>query len=233
MSSEATRGGTSFAALTWPARMTTAALALSGVVDVAAVIVERNRFDVLGLVESGGSVAPDAVATSEHREIVIAAVQLPLFILTAIAFLWWFRRAYRNVEALGGRRRFGMGWTIGCWFVPLLCTWRPKQIANDLWLTSDPDRPAEAVSRAGVSPLVSWWWGLFLVSSWLGARAFTASGDTTLHGMRTSALLSLLSDGLDIAAVCLAVAVVIGVTSRQERRAERRAAMSWLPGLTA
>jgi hypothetical protein len=213
--------------------MTTAALLATGVADLGAVAVELNRYALLGRAESGGLVSPGRLAASEHREVVIGLLQIPLTVATVIVFIWWFRRAYGNVDSLGGRRRFRTGWAIGGWFVPVLALWRPKQIANDLWSTSDPERPAEAVSRAGVSPLVSWWWALFLVSNWVSGRAFLGADDSTVHAMRTTAMLFLVSSVVDIAAVCLAVAVVLAITSRQERRAERRAATFWSPAMPA
>src|SRR5215213_2684690 len=30
-------------------------------------------------------------------------------------------------------RRYGTGWALGSWFVPILNAWRPKQIINDIW----------------------------------------------------------------------------------------------------
>ena len=59
-----------------------------------------------------------------------------VFIATGVFFLFWFHRAYRNLPALGGDRRYGTGWAIGSWFVPFLNAWRPKQIVNDIWRES-------------------------------------------------------------------------------------------------
>ncbi len=57
----------------------------------------------------------------------------------AIGFLVWWYRAYDNLPGLTGfSRRFGRGWAVGAWFVPILSLWRPKQIGNDIWRAGDP-----------------------------------------------------------------------------------------------
>jgi hypothetical protein len=83
------------------------------------------------------------VNASDELNAFIGFAQFGLLVLTAILFIRWFRRAYRNVEPLGGERRFKTGWAIGGWFVPFLNLWRPEQIANDIW---------HRASRAGTIP---------------------------------------------------------------------------------
>jgi hypothetical protein len=100
-----------------------------------------------------------------------------------IGFLVWWYRAYSNLPALTGHsRRFGRGWAIGAWFVPILSLWRPKQIGNDIWRAGDP----EARDNAGwtslpVGQLVNWWWAIYLLSSFVGGVAGALlSGDPVL-----------------------------------------------------
>lgn len=57
-----------------------------------------------------------------------------LLIAKDFAFLVWFWLAYRNLDALDLRRRYGTGWAIGGWFVPFLNLARPKQVAAVLAL---------------------------------------------------------------------------------------------------
>ncbi len=62
-------------------------------------------------------------------------------------------------------RRYGHGWAIGGWFVPILNFWRPMQVVNDVW-------------RAGGWPRSS-------VLPGSGGRCSIASG--IFRGSRTSA----------------------------------------------
>ncbi len=83
-----------------------------------------------------------------------------------------FLRAYANGPALGLHDpRFGKGWAIGAWFVPILNLFRPKQIANDIWRGSDSALPAHASDSWYNRPtpvLLAWWWA---ASSSAGSRS--------------------------------------------------------------
>src|SRR3954447_3617244 len=55
-------------------------------------------------------------------------VSVVVQLVASLAFLPWFHRSYRNVARVGAHVRYGTGWAIGAWFVPILSLWRPKQI---------------------------------------------------------------------------------------------------------
>jgi F0F1-type ATP synthase assembly protein I len=194
---------------------------------VVAVVLDWDRYDLLGRIESGGAFTLNEANASDHRQAVMGVIQIGLVVVTAIVFIRWFRRAYENVEALGGERRFGAGWAIGAWFVPILNLWRPKQIANDLWRTSDPDHPNENRADAPVSSVLSLWWILFLVSNWISqvAGRIAFSGNTA-HELKSSTAAFLFADAVDIIAAVLAITVVLKLTARQEQRARQRAAVT-------
>ena len=59
--------------------------------------------------------------------------------------------------------RYGNGWAIGAWFIPIFAMIRPKQIANDIWRGSERGVEVSTQWRLVEVPgLVHWWWGLFL-----------------------------------------------------------------------
>jgi hypothetical protein len=85
-----------------------------------------------------------------------------LIAVTATVFIIWFHRAYRNLGSLGvAQLRWGTGWAVGGWFVPLLNFVRPKSIANDIWRGSDPAASTEVADFEPQGP-VPWfhnlWW---------------------------------------------------------------------------
>jgi hypothetical protein len=159
----------------------------------------------------------------------------------AVGFLVWWYRAYRNLPGITGRSlRFGRGWAIGAWFVPILSLWRPKQIGNDIWRGGDPEAPGNAAwTSLPVSPLVNWWWAIYLLSSFIGGVAGgLLSGDPVLSNSVTSpdlipvanppshtdlvqehsaAITLAFSNVIDIGSAVLAVLFVKGATERQDR----------------
>jgi hypothetical protein len=103
-----------------------------------------------------GATAPGQVSYTalESRLSLMGFAALVLVITGVLAgglFIWWFHRAYKNLASLGATGlRYGAGWAIGGWFIPLANLVLPKRIANDLWRASDPALPAKSGSRLAV-----------------------------------------------------------------------------------
>jgi hypothetical protein len=152
------------------------------------------------------------------------------FIFTTVFFISWTYRAYKNGPALGAQNpRFGAGWAIGGWFVPILALWRPKQIVDDIWRMNDPADPPFVRSvdwrPRSVPFLISAWWAVFIVSGFVDR--FAARGDaSTIEGDRTLTSWGLVGSGLSIIGAALAIWLISTCTARQR---ERAAAIEALP----
>jgi Domain of unknown function (DUF4328) len=203
-----------------------ALLVVGIVVDAVCVVSGLMERSLLADIARGDLVTSSEADSNDIRQAIVAGVQGIVFVLTCIAFLFWFSRAYRNLEALGAAPlRFGKGWAVGSWFVPILNIWRPKQIANDIWRASDPEaaRDQESTWRGGSVPgLYLAWWLAYLAMSWLYSTAsrltFNAEEISELRAVNG---VYLAADVLGIVAGVLAVLVVRRTTKRQETRAER------------
>jgi hypothetical protein len=90
--------------------------------------------------------------------------------------------------------------------VPFLNLVRPKQMVDDAW-------SAASLPRQRPPLYVHLWWAVLLLSS-LFSRVATSSNGTSLKALADTDRLSAWSDGFDIIAACLAVAVVVGTTRR-------------------
>src|SRR5215207_5646007 len=83
-------------------------------------------------------------ASSGDLYLWVGLVQAAWFLVTAGLWLGWFRRAYRNLPALGARRlRYRPWWAVGAWLLPVFSLFRPKQVLNDIWRASDPNLPLD------------------------------------------------------------------------------------------
>jgi Domain of unknown function (DUF4328)/Protein of unknown function (DUF2510) len=158
--------------------------------------------------------ADDAVAGG------VALIVLPA-IAVLVVFVVWLWRAYSNVEALGvGPRRYGRGWVIGAWFVPIANLFIPKQIVNDCWRAADERAPGNPRwAKLPVAGVITAWWITFLVST-LGFRAAVASiGNESLESVRNSDWAAVAACLVAVASCVLGIISVRTVTARQHRRA--------------
>jgi hypothetical protein len=214
------------------------ALGLWGIVDVLAIGAFLERARVLGRVRHE---VPSAalLAAARHSDTLMSRTAVALVavhVLTAVAWLCWFRRAY-HATGLLRRPRFP-GWAVGGWLVPVVSLWRPKQLVNDAWAAGDPGQDVHAQPRR-VSPLVQLWWATYLggnvvigfVSRVVGAAnastdprgyAFpdaAAVRDAHLAGLVNQARVVAVGCAVLLVAAALAALLVVRLTQRLEARA--------------
>ena len=150
-----------------------AAIAL---ISVVAVVSDLMQVGLLDRMVAGEPVSDAELTANDDRQALVGIVQLAALIAGAITFIRWLHAAYRNVDVVEpSERRYGHGWAIGSWFVPILGLWRPKQIVNDVWRAGSP-------SRRTPSPvwLLLVWWLAFVTSNFVanGAIRSALEGDT-------------------------------------------------------
>lgn len=162
--------------------------------------------------------------TNDSRQVAIGGVQLLVLLGTGIAFIIWFHRCYRNLLAFPVTKlRFGTGWAIGAWFVPILNSFMPKQIANDIWRGSSPSVKDDhhEVWKDPVPGFLLVWWLVWLLGVAIDRGIFRSLRHTvpTLNDLQWQSKLYIASDVLLSLAAILAIVVVRRITDRQEERA--------------
>ena len=216
--------GMSFDPLKWATRVVLVALSLTIAIDLIATVSDASYHSLVERIPSGG-VTPEQAQAADDRQTTIGVVQLVLFGATAIVFISWFARAHRNLGRLGiYDLRWGLGWAVGAWFVPLLNFVRPKSIANDIWRGSDPDLPAQARLPSADISAVPWyhtaWWALLIVDGLFARFAYqNLLNAETVSSLSSATVELLVSDSLDMLAAALAIAVVYQTVKRQRLRA--------------
>lgn len=170
------------------------------------------------------SVRIDGSATkwTTPLQVTLAASLLATFVL----FLWWFARAYRNLEALGvsGTRR-SESMAILSWFIPILNLVLPKEMVDDLWRASDPESLvfSDEWKHQSVPFRIHVWWTITLLAVvTLIATQWVLPGPGQISGSigRPAAILVLLAHPTLAASSILLLLLVRDVNSRQNHRAE-------------
>ena len=190
------------------------------VLDLVAIVADVMELGLLSRADRGEPVAQSEWDGNDSRMVLIGILQTLLSVTAAVVFIMWFHRAYQNVGAIrGGQRRFGTGWAIGGWFVPILSWWRPKQIANDLWAAG-----AKNSSDAVPTLLMAAWWFLWLVSGFLSRFLFRGWDAEETDELISLARAYIASDAVDAVGAVLAIMVVARITRRLKERREESVA---------
>lgn len=198
--------------------------------DAVGLLASVGQLSLVQGIAAGEFFTDAEIDRSDNFVIATEVIQLATALVTAVVWVIWFRRLYRNLTPLGARAlRFKPGWAVGAWFVPLLSLVRPKAIMDDIWRASDPELPDTAGTVWHEAP-VPWflhvWWGLFLLSLVLHRVSAALLDSTELDDILDSARFSVAEDFAWVMAGLVALKVVASATARQRERAQRLASPS-------
>jgi Domain of unknown function (DUF4328) len=206
------------------ATLTRVTLALMTLACIVAVVFDVAERSLVARVGSGEPVDFAELAASDDRQLAISLVQGALWIFGAAFFIAWLHRAYRNLEALGAEGlRYGPGWAIGAWFVPILNLFRPAQIVRDVWRGSHPYLADPLAWRDTAVPLTfALWWAAHLLSGVFGGigGSLRLSAEEAAD-LEVASALYIAADSLTAVAAVLAFVVVDRTTARQAASAAR------------
>jgi hypothetical protein len=129
------------------------------------------------------------VRSASHAVHVSHTITLVVELITAIVFIAWFYRAYCNLVRVGiSDLRFGPGWAVGGWFIPIFNLFRQKQIANDIWKAS-AGAGTVGLARRGETPLsgtLNWWW-----AAWIASGVITGIGGAQVSSANSTVSFSI------------------------------------------
>jgi hypothetical protein len=210
-------------------------LAIALAVDLVALMAGVAERELLGRIATGAFVTQSEALANDSRVATIGIAQMSVLLLTAVAFLSWFRRSYLNIQAFGAHLPHSPGWAIGAWFVPILNLVRPKQIADAIWKASDPSLPQPldpSWTDVKVPAFVHLWWATWILSAIAGRFYFSMADSTSIEGLQNLNTVGLVADGLGVISALLAIMFVRGVSQRQEERMSRQMSAHNAVGMT-
>jgi hypothetical protein len=120
---------------------------------------------------------------------------------------WMFVAARASQRIRPDGLRHSPRWAIVAWLIPFVSLRRPPKIVNDIWAAP---RPIGDLRTS--TPLVAWWWALFLAANATSRPPWRRSHH--LAGLSRDARWHLMASPLTIAAIGCAVTVVVTVTRR-------------------
>lgn len=143
-----------------------------------------------------------------------------ILVLTAVAYLWWSYRMHRNLRALGVTRlELSSGWAIGGFFVPIMNLFRPCEVMCEVARGSDPQAYSSTFhhwNRGQVTPLVGFWWALFLLKNIVAQVAQVMFKTTSDKSSAVNAEMT--AQFLSAVAAVITILMIRRLTQNQEQR---------------
>jgi hypothetical protein len=184
------------------------------VVNIAGIVSDALEVNLAQRMLDGDGVTEVQRDHNDLRQAIVGGIQVLMLLLGAMAWISWFHASYRNAGVLGATRRYGEGWAIGSWLVPILNIWRPKQIANDLWAAGEPGGDPKK------PPVIMlWWWLAWLFGGQAAASGIGLESDPTPRELRVYGIVDIGTGVISIVAAILACFVAIQITERLKARA--------------
>ena len=166
-----------------------------------------------------GQVSPDQLTNSDPIQGIVGLLQSGLGVVTAITFLKWVYRAYKNVQGFGAEGlRFSPGWAIGYYFIPILSLIRPVQVMSEIWRASyDPRNWPQSPG----SWLIAAWWTLFLLYSGVTQVSLQIGIQASTNDQWTlAAVFAILGDFFSVPLSIIVLRLVTEIYKRQKELVE-------------
>jgi Domain of unknown function (DUF4328)/GYF domain 2 len=159
---------------------------------------------------------PDEGTANDARQGLIGVGYMIVFIVTGVAFLKWIHRANLNCRGFGAANMvFAPGWAVGWYFIPFMNLVRPFQAMKEIWQASQNPR---AWQSAPGSPLLGWWWGLWVANGVLGQVVFRAAKNaTTIEQLERMTTISIVASIAGIPLCLVAIKLIKSIAAMQER----------------
>jgi len=166
------------------------------------------------------TIEDDAATINDARQGVMGLLQLVAFLVGAVFVLIWVARANDNLSVIAPEhRRYGTGWAVASWFVPLANWFNPPMVMNDI---------VRGSTGGWKSPLVGFWWTAVWVGGIFSVLSSSAMRDPNADiGDLQRGTVDLLLSDVAIVIAALLLAKIIGTASAKmdERMKDRLAHM--------
>ena len=107
----------------------------------------------------GGTYSDEELNSNDLRVQIVSIVFLVVYVVSAVTFIQWFRRAYYNLHTRVKHLDHTEGWAAGGWFVPILNLFRPYTIMTELYNETNRllSKGTEGYRKRETMGMTIWW----------------------------------------------------------------------------
>lgn len=181
------------------------------VLNAISIISSYFQYDLLQTAANGGEISTEYATSNDNREQAIGIIQIIVFVVSAITFIQWFRRAYFNLHLRVNNLTHSEGWAAGCWFMPIVNLFRPYQIMKELFqetqlfLKRNEAHTSEHLSM----PSLSLWWTFWIIDWFVGRFVFKYTMKAeTIDELTRSTIGQLISNAIGIVLAIITINII-------------------------
>lgn len=180
-------------------------------IEAISLISSGFQYSLLQTMASGGDYTMAQAESNDTRQMLIGLLQVVVYIVCAVFFIQWFRRAYYNLHMVFSDLSNGEGWAAGAWFVPIANLYLPYQIMKELYRKTDlalKHNMTGYTSAIDVA-IVGWWWALWIINNIVANVATRISlRAESIDELLSSTILDMVSSVISVPAAFLAIKVI-------------------------
>lgn len=141
------------------------------IMAICTIMVAASAIDVFLLIQysHGLEISEFAINISDSTLNIGGYFFIAAYIISAITFILWFRRAYYNLHILIGSTEYGNGWAAGSWFIPIANLFIPYNIMKELYEKTDQylfvDDNEDYTENRLTTKYIGRWWALWIISN--------------------------------------------------------------------
>ncbi len=177
-------------------------------IEIISFISGYFQYELLETIAHGGDVSTETASANDTREQLVGLTYFIAYLISAITFIQWFRRAYFNLHQKVANLSLTEGWAAGSWFVPIVSLYRPYQIMKELYQETKKLLNKKGITSGITTSALGWWWTLWIINNIIGQFVFRYSLQAeSVEELTTSTIASMISNiaGIPLALITIKV----------------------------
>jgi len=181
------------------------------VLDIISLLSDYYKYELLSIVSNGGEISPELAIANDTRGLLLGLIYLIAFLISAITFIKWFRRAYFNLHQRVSDLAQTDVWAASSWFIPIVALYKPYQIMKELY-----QKTIEFLNEKGVDSsknlttrTLGVWWTLWLINNFLANFDFRFFLEAeSIDDLTRSTILSMIGNILRMPLALITIKVI-------------------------
>lgn len=179
------------------------------ILDIVSLLSNYLQLLLLSDMSNGATVEEQTLQNNDFRQWVISIIYIIAFIISAAAFIRWFKRAYSNLALkMPNQLDYSVSSTVYCWFIPFVNFYLPYVIMKSMYTNTDKYliyKGNENYTEQLKTNYLGWWWFLWIMSR----LTFKITNKTSIFtNILDSTVIDMLSNGFSIILAIITIIVI-------------------------